>query len=338
MQQWDHAWERERAGLLRRIITGTNHGKMVQICVRCGGESPVPHGQSSWEALQAWECQTCQRSEDERGRRRRRSERAIISIAEALDSAERRVISIYDALQPEDEAETSTAEPFPTTVGTEAHYEPRDDAIICQGCSRGSSMHADGWRICRCGAAYCNFCASGPCHDCAVRCVWGFAMDTDSDDGKIKEGEHESIPTMGYEVEKITPEEAQTRRVNAIESHLEHLRRRREEGHKERRRQTASGDRPSRAQRRQAAVRIITANVNSVSRAQEELTSGTLFKTADILLLQEHKARGEQRDRMEQWGCGVGRRLCQAQEEWRWYSGHRGRRRHTARGQRQRRS
>ncbi len=70
---------------------------------------------------------------------------------------------------------------------------------------------------------------------------------------------------------------------------------------KERTWQTASGDRPRRGQRQQEVLRIVTGNVNCARRAQEEITHGSLFPTADIIMLQEHKARGEQRDRMEQW-------------------------------------
>ncbi len=68
-----------------------------------------------------------------------------------------------------------------------------------------------------------------------------------------------------------------------------------------RRRQLAADRRPRRAKPKLGITRFVTANVNSASRAQEEIVHGKVFNAADTVCIQEHKARGQPRERMTTW-------------------------------------
>ncbi len=98
----------------------------------------------------------------------------------------------------------------------------------------------------------------------------------------------------------VTPEQAHKRRAERMEVVKEALTERRRVSRIEVKLQRRQGTRP-RKERAARKLKVITANCNCVERVKEEILSGVVFKTADLLLVQEHKLKGEQVVMMEQW-------------------------------------
>ncbi len=193
---------------------------------------------------------------------------------------------------------------------------PTDESSTagCKGCGLQYGIVGTQWRICVCvcvcHAMVCLACAEGGCPACGARlggtervgdlqsniiehsfenCRHGVGEDNDWAGGGAV---WQSIP--------LSPEAALERRDALMQQRRMKQTADRQRLGVEAKRMYKEGRRPARRRGKHGMLQFVTGNVTQGSSLQEELEFGSAFKGA-YGFVQEHKARGEARDRLADW-------------------------------------
>ncbi len=291
-------------------VIGERDGRRTYVCTACGADTYIDHDHDGWQHAASWRCQKCgprPATITESVASVDAAAKTIICIADALDRQGRVTISLAHELgdDPTQCGNNLTPQDLTTMQTTLSSQSPIQNsgqrnlaAIQCSACGLIDSSMCSEWRICRCGNTLCVLCAMRPCPDCPAINAWGLGEQRDEGNGQQQA---QTVPHLQFTVTMNTPEAAQEKRVQDLKDIRAQLEARRQQSRGVRRRQLAANLRPSRTKPKPGTTRFVTANVNSASRAQEEIEHGRLFGTADVVCIQEHKARGQPRERMATW-------------------------------------
>ncbi len=181
----------------------------------------------------------------------------------------------------------------------EAHARsPQGTGLRCRACglTSGALPHDTSWRMCNCGATYCQWCLDEGCLDCPVVAFWDpegpYTTDGCSDGHPAETIDlgHEPLGTVPC---RLSPEAALRRRDQCRVDKARALTERRNASRAAAKAMVKNGRRPRRERRPRGSTRFVTANVNCVDRLIEELTCGSCIKTADFACIQETKTKGD---------------------------------------------